>query len=346
MKRIRGRAWLIMAGPAAAALALAACGSGSSSGSTGSTAKASGLTTVSVSGLAPIEPVNPFLNAEATGAFGKQGIKLNLGETAAGVQGIPLLASGKVQVLVGGLNAGVYNALSSGIQFKYVGDISTTNGSLPSPAALDVTTRPVNGKPVTSVTQLRGQKIAINGGPGATGAYLLGALLAKYGMTLAQVTVVNVPFPDMQKAVQTGAVAAAIAAPPFNVAMEKAGISRALVPVPGGLPGISLFYSDSFASSPEAQKFFDALVAGSRNLAGPGKRSTANLEILAKATGFTLAQLGSLPFSDYPADDCPSASAFTEAENIYLQGGVIKLSSKVSPSATIDTSFCRTAQKG
>lgn len=338
---------MIMAGAAAGALALAACGSGgsSSSGSTGSTTGAGGLTTVSVSGLLPIEPVNPFLNAEATGAFGKQGIKLNLGETAAGVQGIPLLASGKVQVLVGGLNAGVYDALSSGIPFKYVGDISTTNGSLPSPAALDVTTRPVNGKPVTSVTGLKGQKIAINGGSGATGAYLLGALLARYGMTLAQVDIVNVPFPDMQKAVQSGAVTAAIAAPPFNVAMEKAGVSKALAAVPGGLPGISLFYSDSFASSPEAQKFFDALVAGSRNLAGAGKRSQANLEILAKATGFSLAQLSSLPFSDYPAADCPSASAFTEAENIYVNGGIIKLSSKVSASSTIDTSFCTAAQK-
>lgn len=338
------------------ALLLAACGSSSSTaastattGGSGTTAApattAASLTTVKVSGLVPIEPVNPFLNAEATGAFAKEGIKLDLSETAAGVQGIPLLASGQVQVLVGGLNAGVYSAIESGIKFLYVGDISTTNGSLPSPAALDVTTKPVNGQTITSVSQLKGLTIGVNGGPGATGAYLLGALLAQNGLNLSQVKVINVTFPNMQKAMETGAVQAVIAAPPFNTKMEAAGDSKAITPVPGGLPGISVFYSPTFAKTPAAQKFFDALVMGSQNLQGAAKTSPANLAILGKATSFTLAQLQSLPFSDYPVYECPSSSAFTTAEKVYTDGGVLKLSQNIAPTGVVDKSFCTAAQQ-
>lgn len=302
--------------------------------------------TVAVSGLIPIEPVNPFLNAEATNTFAKEGINLKLADqTNAGVQGIPLLASGRVQVLVGGLNAGVYSAIAQGVKFKYVGDISTTNGALPSPAGLDVTTKPVHGKKITSLRQLKGMTVAISGGSGATGAYLLGVLLKHHGMNLKQVKIINVAFPDMEKAVQSGAAQAAIAAAPFNLKMEAAGVSRALAPVPGKMPGISLFYSDSFAKTPAAQRFFDALVMGSAHLQGAKKRSQKNLKILAKATGFTLAQLKALPFSDYPRFDCPSASAFKSAESIYTTGGVLKLSKKVAPKGIVDSHFCVVARR-
>lgn len=304
------------------------------------------LTTVTVSGLVPIEPVNPFLNAQATNAFAKEGINLKIADvTNAGVEGIPLLASGRVQVLVGGLNAGVYTAIEQGVKFKYVGDVSTTNGSLPSPAALDVTTKPVHGKKITSVKQLKGMTVAINGGPGATGAYLLGALLKRYGLRLNQVKILNVAFPDMEKAVQSGAAQAAIAAPPFNLKMEAAGVSRALVPTPGRLPGISVFYSDSFAKTPAAQRFFDALVIGEAHLQGAAKRSPKNLKILAKATGFTLAQLKSLPFSYYPRFACPSAAAFKLVESLFTQGGVIKLSTPVNPKGVVDAHFCAVAKR-
>lgn len=350
--KARARRWRVGAATVVTVGAMLAAGGTASAGTRPerkahpSTHQGKATTAVTVSGLVPIEPVNPFLNAEATNAFAKQGINLKVADqTNAGVQGIPLLASGRVEALVGGLNAGVYSAIEQGVKFKYVGDISTTNGSLPSPAALDVTTKPVHGKKITSVRQLKGMSVAINGGSGATGAYLLGVLLKKHGLRLNQVKIVNVAFPDMEKAVQSGAVQAAIAAPPFNLKMEAAHVSRALAPVPGKMPGISLFYSDSFAKTPAAQRFFDALVRGSAHLQGAQKHSKKNLQILAKATGFTLAQLKSLPFSDYPRFDCPSASAFRVVESIYLKGGVLTLKKKVSPRGVVDSHFCAVAKR-
>src|SRR5581483_3697866 len=84
------------------------------------------------------------------------------------------------------------------------------------PSALMVRSDLLDSGSIKSAVDLKGRKVVASGGVGATGSYYLAQLLAKANLTLKDVDVVNMGFPDMVAAFKSKAIDAGIPSAPFT----------------------------------------------------------------------------------------------------------------------------------
>ena len=249
----------ILATVTAVGLLLAGCGSSSGeSESAGGSTGEGGLQTVNV-GQVQLPIFAPLYVADAKGYFAEEGIELNLQTVKSGQDAIPLASSGKLDAVVAGFSAGMLSAIESGLDVKVVGSMGVSDGSTDqSPTALV-------GKAgaVDDVADLEGKNVAVAGGAGGTGAYLLALALEPADLTIGDVNLVNLGNPDMPTALANGSIDAGLMSAPFSANSISDGSGVALAVPPAGTSGTGVVFGGEFASSDLAQPFFNAL-AGAR----------------------------------------------------------------------------------
>jgi len=203
--------------------------------------------------------------ADAKGYFRDAGIDVQIADLASAADAMASLATNEFQVVEGGYSAGYWNALAK---------------NFPVIAAFERGSRPTNHKIVVpanmkdkikSVADLKGHSVAVNA-PGSLTIYELGKMLEHAGLSLKDVDVKYMPFPQMAVAFKNGAVDAAEDIPPFvNVAAEQGlmfeigSIDDTLKPYP--LAGIAYLINTDWATKNKetAQKFFVAIARGTRD---------------------------------------------------------------------------------
>ncbi len=302
--------------------------------------------TVTVAGP-PSTLFAPLYVAQARGYFKQQGITVRLQNVTAGQDAVALVASGKVDAIVGGFSAGMFSALERGLDFKVVGSMGASTGKDPAPSALMVSRKAVASGAVKRVADLEGAKIGIAGGPGSAGGYLLASILETAGLQLTDVKVVNLAFPDMGKALKSGAVLAALSAAPFTTAMENDGVATEFTSPPAGTTSTGVIYGSDFAKSPLAQKFFTALVKGARDLQTEDqKHSPEILKILSDYTGQKVSVLRTVPFYDWDPALAPPTETLDGMQRTFMQAGLVKYDEPIPDGTFIDGSLSDKAAHG
>jgi NitT/TauT family transport system substrate-binding protein len=272
------------------------------------------------------------------GYFAQRGIRVRLTVVASGQSAVVLAATNKVQVVLGGFSAGLFNAVHQGLDFKVVGSMAEEAPGKPANGLVVAKKLKASGK-VDNPGELKGMKIAVDGGAGSTGAYLTALALAPYHVSLSQVNLVNLNFPEMQNALSTGAVAAAYMSTPFLGAALSSGAGVLLAGAPVHVAVTGVIYGGTFARSPEAQQFFDALAEAAKHLQGNEANSRANLEIVAAATGEKLSFLESEPPNVFSPNLAPPVATLANMQKVFLASHDLDYSSPVPSSRYIDTSF-------
>lgn len=328
MRRIKGFAALAIA----ASSVLAACGSTGSS-----TTNATATTNVTVA-YVPIPLFDPLYIAMAKGYFAKEHINVHLTVVSSGQSATTLAATNRVQVVLGGFSAGMFDAIHQGLDFKVVGSMAA---EAPGPAAngLVVANGVIPAGKTLTGSELRGKKIGIDGGAGAAGGYLLAEALKPYHLTLSDVNVVNLGLPDMQTALANHSVVAAYPSAPFLSAILAARDGTLVSPAPVNAAVVGVIYGGAFAKTPAAQRFFDALAKGAQDLQGSAQTSAANLAIIAKATGESTAILKSEPPSIYAPNLAPPIATLGAMQNVYIANGLVDYHHPMGTSTFVDASF-------
>ena len=303
--------------------------------------KGKALSTVTVA-YVPLPLFEPIFIAMHNGYFAQRGISVKLTVVASGQSATVLAATNKVQVVLGGFSAGLFNAVHQGLDFKVVGSMAEEAPGTPANGLVVSKSLKASGK-VTNPGELKGMKIGVDGGAGSTGAYLTAIALAPYHVKLSQVTLVNLNFPEMQNALKTGAVAAAYMSTPFLGAALLSGAGALLSGAPVGVAATGIIYGGTFARSPEAQPFFDALAEGAKQLKGAAANSHANLAIVAKATGESLSLLESEPRNVFSPNLAPPVATLSHMQDVFLSAGDLSYSSAIPTSKYVDTTFSKKA---
>ncbi|MGW1077071.1 ABC transporter substrate-binding protein [Streptomyces sp. NPDC002537] len=319
---MRCRPLPVLALLAGVTLLATACGEGGSSSDKKSD-KAAGTTTVTVAQV-PSTLFAPLYLADAKGYFKAEGLNVKLQKVQAGQDAVPLAGTGKVDAVVAGFSAGLFNGIDQGLKVKVVASMGASTGKQPSPTALEVAKRLLDSKDVDKPADLRGHKIAVAGGPGAAGGYQLAATLRASGLALKDVTIVNVPIPDMSSALANGSVDAALAPAPFTTAMEEHSVAKPLAVPPRGTTATGVVFGTAFAGKPAADKFLTALRKGAADLQGQGATSTENLTILAKATGQKLDVLRKTPPYQWDPRLAPDQAQLAAQQQAYRDAGLLK----------------------
>src|SRR5437867_8388839 len=150
---------------------------------------------------------------------------------AGGPEILSQVATGQLHVGGAGMGAAGFNAVASAMPIEFV-------APLHSGYVEDYfTVRKASWeKEIRRIGDLKGKPVALNV-RGAAVEWMLDQALKKDGLTLRDVQIKIMPFPDMVPALESGAVEAAILTEPFPTLAEERGIAVRPLPRPRGRQG-------------------------------------------------------------------------------------------------------------
>ena len=348
------------------ALLLAACASPAAAPATSVPAAKPGTTAVpaaatapsiAAAATAPIGPETvrvahvpstlfaPLYVAIEKGYMQEQGVTAQLEQVTAGQDAMALAAQGQLDVVVGGFAASTFNAIDRGLDLRVVGSM----GAQPPagyPSALMVREELLASRQVQTVADLRGRKIAIAGGAGSTGSYWVAIKLREAGLTLRDVDIINMPFPDMVAAFKTNAIDAALPPAPFTTEILRDKSAEIFGgPFRVGAAAVGTVYGTSFRRDRDAagRRFFVALVRGARDLQGEQALSDQNLEIFSKYTRLPVDTLRSIDPYGYDPDLKPDTETLMDMQRVFFDSGILVFNPALTVERVVDDSYSRAA---
>jgi NitT/TauT family transport system substrate-binding protein len=154
------------------------------------------------------------LMAIERGYFKEYGIKLEWEDIDTSANVIALLAQGRLQIVAGGISAGLFNAIEKDLPITILADRVST------PIKHNLMIRPDLKDQIRTIKDLKGKVVASNG-QGSVSTYEVGKILETVGLTINDVEVKILPFTQMGVAFNNKAIDAAIVIPPFVWQFEE-----------------------------------------------------------------------------------------------------------------------------
>jgi ABC-type nitrate/sulfonate/bicarbonate transport system substrate-binding protein len=224
-------------------------------------------------GYNPILPGAPEFIAQERGYFAEQGLDVEFTDITNGGEAIPPLATGQLDVSVGAVNPGLFNAIQRGVDLKLVTTKGATGPDPSSPFAggisLVLGTEVAASGAIKDYADLRGRPIAIST-RGSALEVILDKALRRGGLTLDDVDVKTLGYPDMLPALANRQVDAAIELEPF---IAQGAAKNLLVPwknsveIHPGQQAAAILYGPSILqmSGNAGDRFMVAYVKGLRD---------------------------------------------------------------------------------
>ena len=212
------------------------------------------------------------------------GINVETVRLAGGSEIVSQVATGQLQLGGAGMGAAGFNAVVSGLPVEYIAPLHS--GYVED---YFVVRKALWGKEVKRIADLKGRTVALNI-RGAAVEWILDLALRRDGLTIKDVQVKLMPFPDMVPALESGAVDAAILSEPFPTLAEEKGIAvRPLTKAPGAkpVPITAIFWNKEWAAAnPDlANRVMVAYLKAARDLAlGDGWQGDRTLDVILKFT--------------------------------------------------------------
>lgn len=218
----------------------------------------------------PVMHFAPIYVAAERGFFAEQGIDTQFTRVKSGTACMAFLTEGKVQVGAIAVVASAWNAFYKGMDLKIVASAGLKREK-DDPTMLLVRKDLFDSGEVKNASQLKGRRVAMAGGPGGGGEYLVARALEGSGLTIADVKMSKIGNPDMYAAFKSKAIDAALSGSPYAYKIIKDGHGVPLVKdmVPGAMTVVFVYSGKFIKEKPElAKKFMIALLKGARAMQG------------------------------------------------------------------------------
>jgi NitT/TauT family transport system substrate-binding protein len=214
------------------------------------------------------------------------GIGAELVRLPSGAEIATQVATGQLQVGGSGMGAAGFNAVAAKLPIEFVAPLHY--GYLEDYFTVR---KAVWGSQVKRIADLKGRSVALNT-RGAAVEWMLDQVLRRDGLTIKDVQVKIMPFPDMVPALESGAVDACILTEPFPTLAEEKGVGLRPLDRPAGakaIPITATFWNSEWAKANPAvaHKVMVAYVKAVRDLAADGNKGwheDRNVDIIVKHT--------------------------------------------------------------
>ena len=246
-----------------------------SSPTTGSTED---LTEVTV-GFVPAMVYAPLMMAKDKGHFAAHGLDVQFENLPGGSDMVVLTANGDFDIGVGGAGPAYFNAIERGVDLKIIAPLHFERE--PQATPLMVSKERFDSGELTSVEDLEGLKVSVNA-RGAT-EYWLDTALRTGGLTIDDIDLQQLPFPDVPAALESGALDGAMLGEPLATLAEQQGIAVRLdVDFPADFQPTFVWANPDFAAEePDLVTGFVAgMIEGCRELWADDWNSDENLAII------------------------------------------------------------------
>lgn len=232
----------------------------------------------------------PVYIALEKGYFKEQGIEVKLHPFAGGGPMMAPMAVGQVQAGNSGITIGLFNGIARDMSLVLV---ASTAQMIPGHNDDFFILRPELKEVIKRPADLKGRKVAVNTA-GSPLIYQLGKALESDGLTLKDVEIVYIPWPEMGVALKNKAIDAGLAAEPFATLHEARGLAvrwkgaADLLKDPYWTVAGVIFNSDWARKNREvAQRFMVAWIKGAREIFEAAERGPNRKEIIDLAAKYT-----------------------------------------------------------
>ena len=175
-----------------------------------------------------------------------------------------------------------------------------------------------------AVRDLRGKKIAFNGGAGATSAYYVARILRTAGLHLRDVETLNINVPDQGVAFERKAIDAAFTSAPSTQAFAEQKLASILAGPPPGIAGTGIFFGPSLLGDPKtAGALLDAIRHGAADIAGKGYFDARNLATFAQYTQQPVDVLRRSGRYDFAKDLRVDQATLLDMQREFLDQGIL-----------------------
>jgi NitT/TauT family transport system substrate-binding protein len=284
----------------------------------------------------------------AKGYFKDQGITLDLQPFQSAAQMTAPLGTGELDAGGGAPSAGLYNAIDRGVKIAIVAD----KGSLTAGHGYEaVIVRKALADKVKGPKDMKGRKIAL-AARDIVPEYSLNEYLKTGGLTVKDVEIVTLSFPDMAPAIANGSIDVAVPTEPTVTRILDAGtgvlLTRTDAVVPGEQTAVILF-SDKFAQNKGAAvRFMKAYLLGARfyndafDKKDPAKRKEA-IDIIAKGTKLDAALIDKVVMPGVDPNGGVNVKSLDAAQQYFVAKGSEQ--KPLDMSKVVNTSFAEEAVK-
>ena len=298
--------------------------------------------TVTLSTAFRAEFVAPILLADALGEFDAENIDVEIQELGF-ADALPLMASGDVDIAVGGTEAAFFNAVSGGIEARWAlsnfsppdaGDTSIPQTGLW--VRRDAFSDPEN----PDLAELADMTMASAVGNGSTIAYPIQAALEEAGLSLADVTVQQIPSDEMVTALENGAVQAAWLLDPYWIGISDSPDYALVATQPPGEPIGGLYFAPGFLADDHdtAVAFARAYIRTINTyLSGDYQTDADVMAALSEATGTEVDALAMTPSLEF---DWEIRSGTTDREQaVFIELDTVEYDEPIAEDGVVDRSI-------
>lgn len=240
----------------------------------------------------------PVYIAQERGYFREQNIDVKFTRFDALARMVPFLATGRLDAGLGAISAGLFNAIAEGNDLRIVAE---KGAHTPGHGYTHLVVRKDLIGTIRTLKDLRGRTVAM-AAPDSINAVQLDLMLRTEGMSLGDLKLVRLSFPDMNAAFANRAIEAAMQAEPLSTLGREQGLFVLFKRIDEYLPnfngGVLLYGPEFWRTRPDtARKFMIAYIRAVRDfydaiVGGIGGKGHA--EIVAVMTKYTRVKDASL----------------------------------------------------
>ncbi len=293
----------------------------------------------------PIMKFATMYVAADRGLFEKYGLDVELERVKSGTEAIAFLTNNTVDVGGIAIVTSLWNGWSQGLPLRIIapGALEPFENS---PTKLVVRKDLVDSGKVKDVADLKGMKVALAGGPGSGGEYLLSKALERGDLTIRDVETVKMGNADMPAAFENGSIDAGLLGSPYADQVIDAGhgvaIATDLVP---GLMTVAFVGSDNFVNNRKdvAQRFVLALTEAARMMQGDEYLSDENIAAYLKYVNSTEEAIRNGRRVIYDPNMKIPVEGLADVERVHRENGRTEYTEPIDLSQVVDDSFVKKA---
>jgi NitT/TauT family transport system substrate-binding protein len=300
------------------------------------------LTKIKV-GFVPVTVFAPIFVAKDLGFYAEEGLDVDLEPFPGGADPVVLTASGELDAAFVGVGPAFWNGASQGLPMKIIAPGHAEGDPVATP--LMISKKNCDEGKITSVADLKGKKVSVNA-RGAT-EYWLNAALETGGLTIDDVDLQVLPFPDAVAALQSGAVDAAMVGEPLATQAERDGIAIRLASsfaVQDIQPTTIIGNEKWLAEHPDqAEGFVTGYMRASKLLAEGGLNDPAVQAIIEKYTGVPAELVAASVPPVFSADGFIAFDGLGKLQSFFRGRDQLEYDTDLDPMSLADETFVMAA---
>lgn len=294
-------------------------------------------------GYVPVMVFAPIFVAKELGYFAEEGIDVALEPFPGGSDAIILTASGQLEVAFGGVGPSFWNGAAQGLPVKIIAPGHAEGDPVATP--LMISKNACESGAITSVADLKGKKVSVNA-RGAT-EYWLNAALSTGGLTIDDIQLEVLPFPDAVAALQAGAVDAAMVGEPLATSAEQDGLAVRLAPsfpIQDIQPTAVIANEQWMAEHPDqAEDFVTGYMRASKLLANGGLNDATVQAIIEQYTGVPASLVAESVHPVFSADGFIAFEGLSKLQAFFRERGQLEYETDLDPYSLVDETFVMAA---